>query len=274
MNKFIKFCKDRAKLNLVVDIILFLVLMGMAGIGFLIKYTLLSGEKRNIIYGQNVNLELLGLDRHQWGTIHLVVSITFIVFIVLHIILHWKLIGCFFRRLIPSRTPRIVFISFLSVVSIFLFVFAFLFEPAIVEYGNLFRHRIENTSVSIENVLNASDTDIEISTQQSLSEPLNSNSENADKQDIDSNVKSKQKENSKQKTHKNRAIVEDYVVLGGESLSDVSIKYGVPTQFLCDELNIPHKYSTERLGRLRKRYNFTMSDVSRAVAKYVNSESK
>ncbi|MDD2549271.1 MAG: hypothetical protein PHD00_04150, partial [Bacteroidales bacterium] len=71
MNNFIKFCRDRAKINLVVDIILFLLLMGMAGIGFLIKYTLLSGEKRNLLYGKNVNLELLGLDRHQWGTIHL-----------------------------------------------------------------------------------------------------------------------------------------------------------------------------------------------------------
>jgi len=63
MNSFIKFCKDRAKLNLTIDIVLLLLLMTMAGIGFLIKYVLLSGEKRNVIYGQNINLELLGMDR-------------------------------------------------------------------------------------------------------------------------------------------------------------------------------------------------------------------
>lgn len=272
MNSFIKFCRDRAKLNLVVDIILFLLLMGMAGIGFLIKYTLLSGEKRNILYGENVNLELLGLDRHQWGTIHLVLSIAFIAFIVLHIILHWKLIGCFFRRLIPSRTPRIVFISFLSVVSLFLFVFAFLFEPTAIEYGNLYRHRIENTSVTIESVLNSSNIETKTTSQQFQSDDLQLDAKIVLPKKEANNAQPKHEGNNKQKIQKNRAVVEDYEVLGGESLSDVSIKYGVPTQFLCDELNIPQKYSTERLGRLRKRYNFTMSDVSRAVAKHINSK--
>ena len=62
MNKIAKFFKDRVKLNLIIDIILFLLLMTMAGIGFLIKYTLISGEKQNIIYGTNTNLEFWGLD--------------------------------------------------------------------------------------------------------------------------------------------------------------------------------------------------------------------
>ena len=270
MNNFIKFCKDRAKLNLVVDIILFLMLMSMAGIGFLIKYTLLSGEKRNILYGQNVNLELLGLDRHQWGTIHLIVSIVFIVFILLHILLHWKLIGCFFRRLFPKRIPRIVFVILLSVVSVFIFVFAFLFEPNVVEYGNLFRHRVDPAAVSLEDVLNTSNEDFDLQQPQGVPKELSTQTATPVKDVVV--TQPKHEGNNKQKTQKNRAEVEDYEVLGGQSLSGVSAKYGVPTQFLCNELNIPQKYASERLGRLRKRYDFTMSDVSRAVAKYLNSE--
>ena len=108
MNKIAKFFKDRVKLNLIIDIILFLLLMTMAGIGFLIKYTLISGEKQNIIYGTNTNLEFWGLDRHEWGTIHLIVSIIFVVFILLHIILHWKMIVCFLKRLIPTSVLMIL----------------------------------------------------------------------------------------------------------------------------------------------------------------------
>ncbi|HZJ73307.1 MAG TPA: DUF4405 domain-containing protein [Perlabentimonas sp.] len=269
MNNFIKFCRDRAKINLVVDIILFLLLMGMAGIGFLIKYTLLSGEKRNLLYGKNVNLELLGLDRHQWGTIHLIVSIAFIVFIVIHIILHWKLIGCFFRRLFPKRTPRIVFISLLSVVSLFLFVFAFLVTPNAVEYGNLYRHRVDNTSVSIDNVLNSTNLpEFNASPQQLETEELQSD---LTPQEV---ATTQPKQEVKAKAQKNRIAIEDYEVLGMESLAYVSVKYDVPSEFLCNELNIPKQYANERLGRLRRRYNFTMSDVSRAVAKYVKSENK
>lgn len=252
MNKIAKFFKDRVKLNLIIDIILFLLLMTMAGIGFLIKYTLISGEKQNIIYGTNTNLEFWGLDRHEWGTIHLIVSIIFVVFILLHIILHWKMIVCFLKRLIPNKTYRVIFSAFVSLFGLLLFIFGFVVTPEQVGHKNLYRHHISN-KVSVTN------------------STLNKNSETFNRKqrkaiDTTATIQPKQK----QRHFKNKKHVEKYKVFGNQSMSYVSDKYDVPISYICKELGISSNYKSEKLGRLRKRFNFTMSDVSHAIAKYKN----
>ena len=264
MSSFIKFCRDRAKLNLTIDIILFLLLMAMAGMGFLIKYNLLSGEKRNAIYGENINLELLGMDRHQWGTIHLIVSIAFVVFILLHIISHWKMVVCFFKRLVPKRTPRIIFSIFISVFGLFLFVFAFVVEPRQVEYGNLYRHRTVSTSDVLRELPN---TEV-VNDAEVLS--AKTSAINSAKVTQQAEVIHKTHPEHDEKQHKNQNTIEEYEVLGSQSISHVAGKYGVPSSYICKELGISTSYQSERLGRLRKRYNFTMSDVSQTIAKFKN----
>jgi hypothetical protein len=66
--------KTKPKLNLVIDAIMFIDLMAVAGLGFLMKYVLLPGYKINEVYGSGVELSFLGLDRHQWGPIHLILA--------------------------------------------------------------------------------------------------------------------------------------------------------------------------------------------------------
>ena len=110
MNKIIQFCKDRSKLNLVLDALMLMLMMAIAGIGFLMKFILLPGYLRNEVYGKNVDLYFLNLDRHQWGKIHLILSIAFLLFLLLHIILHWKVIVCVFSRMVPGKIPRIIFV--------------------------------------------------------------------------------------------------------------------------------------------------------------------
>lgn len=65
--KIAKWCNNRAKVNLIIDAFLLIQLMAMAGIGFLIKYILVPGEERNLLYGRDVELSFLGLTRHDWG---------------------------------------------------------------------------------------------------------------------------------------------------------------------------------------------------------------
>lgn len=261
MNKFVKFCKDKAKLNLTIDIILFFLLMAMAGLGFLIKYTLLSGEKRNAIYGNNVNLELLGMDRHQWGTVHLIVSIVFVIFIVLHIIFHWKMIVAFFKILIPNQIIRMLFSIFISVVGLFLFVFGFVVNPEQVQHDNLYRNRTVSTSNAS---LQTNMDDFTFTEDKAFTTIKNKD------------VRKTPEDHSKQgeKQHKNHIYIEEYEVLGSQSISYVSDKYGVPGIYICNELGIPTHYQSEKLGRLRKKYNFSMPDVSRAIVKYKNNKNQ
>ena len=56
---------NKSKLNLIIDFIMLIILIVIAGIGFLIKYVLVPGFKRNEIYGQDMELYFWGLDRHQ-----------------------------------------------------------------------------------------------------------------------------------------------------------------------------------------------------------------
>ena len=81
---------DKSKLNFVIDALMFLCLMAMAGLGFLMKYVLPSGRDAWAKYGSNLQLSWLGWDRHDWGDIHLYLAFTLLTLLVLHIILHWQ----------------------------------------------------------------------------------------------------------------------------------------------------------------------------------------
>ncbi len=83
---------DKSKLSLVIDALMFLCVMAIAGIGFLMKFVLLPGKDTWAVYGRKVDLFLFGMDRHQWGTIHLIIAFVFLGMITLHIVLHWNMI--------------------------------------------------------------------------------------------------------------------------------------------------------------------------------------
>jgi len=100
--------KDRSTLCFVVDGAMFLLLMAMAGIGLLLAFVLLPGREIHSSYGPGVYLTFLGWDRHEWGDLHLVLSLIFVGLCVLHVALHWKQILCWLRRQIPGRLPRTV----------------------------------------------------------------------------------------------------------------------------------------------------------------------
>lgn len=257
MNSFMKFCRDKAKLNLLIDIFLLLFLMLMAGIGFLIKYVLVSGDKRNLIYGQNVNLELWGMDRHQWGTIHLIVSIAFLVLIILHIIFHWTMIICLFRRLIPKKNMRIAFSVFLIITALFFISSPLFVVPDKVDYKNLYRQRVLKNA----EVIRSRDAD------KSVNDIISNDRPEADSK-LNTQKSSRSHTDVKDFESKKENVTEKYSVSGTQSLNNVASQYDVPCAFICNELNIPENMSYERLGRLRKKYGFKMSEVSKAISKY------
>jgi hypothetical protein len=63
---------DKAKLNFVIDALMFLCLMAMAGLGFLMKYFLPSGRDAWAQYGSNRQFSWLGWD----GTIGAIFTFT------------------------------------------------------------------------------------------------------------------------------------------------------------------------------------------------------
>lgn len=131
---------------------MFLCMMAMTGIGFLMKFILLPGKESQIKYGRKVDLFLFGMDRHEWGTIHLVLAFVLLGLLTLHIILHWKMIANMYERLIGARKVRIAIALVFIITCIILASFPLLVSPEVHEtgqgkgsYGG--RYKYENSTV-------------------------------------------------------------------------------------------------------------------------------
>ncbi len=125
---------DKPKLNFIIDALMFLVMMAMAGLGFLMKYVLIPGKSRWVKYGRNVDLTLLSWDRHDWGDLHLYLGFTLLGLLILHIILHWKQIVGLFQRFIPPERRTLVLLIFV-LLAVFLICFPFVISPEVGELG-------------------------------------------------------------------------------------------------------------------------------------------
>ena len=121
----------KSKFSFVIDALMFLCLMAIAGLGFLMKYILPPGREVWAKYGRNVDLTWLGWDRHDWGAVHLYLAFALLALLVMHLILHWSMIVGLFARLIPNpRMRHRVALAFL-IVSLLLIYFPFLIIPEV-----------------------------------------------------------------------------------------------------------------------------------------------
>jgi glucan phosphoethanolaminetransferase (alkaline phosphatase superfamily) len=223
----------KSKLNFIIDAVLFLLMGLLTGIGLLIKYVLLSGSERWIKYGQNVDLSYLGFDRHEWGKIHLIVALILIAFLILHILLHWKMIVCLYKKLLSNKGLRIFLALSFVLLTIFLLVFPFFIQPEIqeMESGKERFHSVENLENNIQKIENVKD------------------------------------ETEGMHHHVNA----DIEVKGYMTIQEISDKYKIPCDVIKKNLQIPISTSnTSKLGHLRKQYDFKMSDVEITISKFKN----
>lgn len=131
---------DKSKVNIVIDALMFLCVMAIAGIGFLLKFVLLPGKQTVAVYGRKVDLFFLGMDRHGWGTIHFIIACVFLGFLTVHIILHWNMILSLSRKLIGSNVVRIIIATIIVIIGVFLVVFPLGVKPEVQESEQKGRH--------------------------------------------------------------------------------------------------------------------------------------
>ena len=122
---------DKSKVNLVIDGVMFLCVMAIAGIGLLIKYVLLPGKETAAVYGRKVDLFLFGMDRHAWGRIHLIIAFVLLGLLTLHVVLHWNMILSIYCRLIGSKVVRRIVAIIIFIGGTFLVVSPFFVKPEI-----------------------------------------------------------------------------------------------------------------------------------------------
>jgi hypothetical protein len=126
---------NKAKLNFAIDALMFLCMAAIAGLGFLMKYVLLPGRESTIKYGRRVDLSFLGMDRHDWGAIHLYLGFLLLALLVLHIVLHWQMIPGLFARLIANSRHRWRIALAYVVLAAVLVLFPFFISPEVKDSG-------------------------------------------------------------------------------------------------------------------------------------------
>jgi hypothetical protein len=229
--------KVREKLNLIIDLLLTVALVFIAGIGFLIKYTLPPGREKFLKYGNNKELYFLGWDRHQWGSIHLAIAFVMLGLLVLHIILHWKTILCLLRKAVPPVWLRRSLWGTLGVLCFFLFLFAFFISPEQREASD-FLHRHAH-SASAKTMIN-----------QNLRAP-----------EPEKKLSSEAPKTYRGQEH--RHMDEDHSSLNGRmTLADAAKQFGISLDEVKKRLGLAADVdSLETLGRLRRTYDFTMQEA-------------
>ncbi len=233
---------NQSLLNFIINGLMFLCMSAIAGIGFLIKFTLIPGQERWIKYEKNVDLYFWGMDRHEWGTIHLVIGFILLGLLVLHIILHWNVIICIYNKLIQRKMARKIIASLFIIISVFLIFISFIINPEVVEIeqgkGRQVKYHTNNP----------------ISEKKVISPIKNSHTD---------------KDHSLE-THNHSNSIE---VKGYMTLEDVSKKYFVPSEYIKTKLNIPKTISDkQKLGWLRKEYDFRMSEVEKIIIEYIEKK--
>ncbi len=249
MSKLSEYCKDKARLNLIIDGVLLLLLLAMAGIGFLIKYVLLPGVQRNLRYGSDVDLVFAGMDRHQWGTVHLIISLLFVSLVILHIILHWKLVVSLFRRMVPGRGARIAVVVLLLISFMVLAAFPLVVNPVKVPHEPLHHGRTDHGRPEEPQGMRGRD----------FRTPAGN--EGISGSEIGPAGGHGHSVSGEGKADGHPAAADTFEVTGSQTLREVALRYGVPAEALCRDLNIPEESADIRLGHLRKRHGFTMTDV-------------
>jgi hypothetical protein len=126
---------DKPKLNFIIDFLMFLCLMAMAGLGFLMKYALPPGRQAWVKYGRNVDLTWLGWDRHDWGDIHLYLAFILLGLLVIHLYLHWQMILGLYARLLPDPQTRTRLAWAVLVFTVLVLLLPFLITPNVQERG-------------------------------------------------------------------------------------------------------------------------------------------
>ena len=248
--------KIKPKLNLVIDTLMFLVLAAVAGLGFLMKFVLLPGYKINEIYGTDTDLFFWGLDRHQWGAIHLYLALAMVFLLIFHIIFHWSSIVCIFKRMVPGRTMRWVITLIVTILGIVLVVVPVIVKPEVAEHQRiLHRNRVEGEyGTGLHRRQNE-----QLTEEQSTPEVITTTPETVESE-----------EPAGQQDREDTEAVEVHLhnqvdIDGTMTLGDIAARYNLSVEELAAAIDVPTDYAYERLGRLRRRYGFDMDDLREFV---------
>jgi hypothetical protein len=218
----------RSDWQYLVDTFLFLSVVGIALIGFLMGLVIPKGPA-----AAESTKYFLGLHRHQWSNIHFYLSLAFVAFVTIHILLSWKWIKNKSRQIFKKRrNAALISTAVASVLLIFLFWAIYPRVPGAYEgYGVRASERAELQRLSEEGF------------------PI-----------------------SEEKIFYEDGSVY-IVITGQTTLNQAEKATGIAAKTIAAELKLPSNISTaDTFGRLRKKYGFSLLEVRDVISDLLSRE--
>lgn len=216
-----------------VDTLMFLCIVGVAGIGLMMAFFIPEGPS-----ARGASKFFLGIHRHQWGNIHLYLSIAFTVLLVVHLVLSWSWIKGKAKNLFGKAWRAALGLTLLAA-----FLVPFLFwlaapknDPAYAELGAGVGLRWRQ----------------EAPLRAPVTPPLPESEEAAEapREDVPAEV----------------------VITGQMTLRDIERSTGVPARDIAAKLELPPDVPLDEiLGRLRRQYGFEIEQVRTIVAELLKN---
>ena len=279
-----------------VDTLLFICIFGLAFIGILMAFFLAEGPTIN-----DQSKYFLGLHRHQWGDIHLILSLVFIALVIIHLILAWNWVKGQSRCMFKDKAPLIIgFTVLVSILTIFVFwVFMPKNSPVYSNYGRR-SGELGRFSITEKNPQAASSSSFPSASEPKRTKTLSAESPNISSLDSTSKLQKTQiqkSENAKEKIKKTASdtqlqentqeheskivhgrLEEDMsgiVITGQMCLKDIEIKTGISIKTIIRALGLPENVSElDHLGRLRKRHGFSIQELRDFVSSEIEKNKK
>jgi len=168
----------------------------------------------------------------------------------LHVILHWKMIKGIFSHMVTSKASRTVIAGITGVVALFFALAPLFVKPVVEPFQGKHAHSHESRQL-VEEFQTIVQDDIPAV---------------IEKQQTTNRLHKNQKENHHEHSHA------ELQIFGYMTLNEVSQKYSIPLIELTNALNVPSGQSGEKIGRLKKRYGFEMEELKDIVLKIAEND--
>lgn len=260
-----------------VDVLMFLAMVGIILVGLLLAFVLKEGpavkESEKIF---------LALHRHQWSHIHLYLSLAFTVFLTLHLILEWSWIRGKTQKVFKDswKTALIVIVAVAVILPFVFWALDTKNDPEYLKFGfgqggGRGRLTAPVTDRAIPPPSRSQDR-----TQETAASPLKQTAPPQQPRSQAETVSTRPRRMAPEpapaeaeEEHEAKLVsgrLEDeqsqFVVTGQMTLRQVERATGIPAARILARLGLSSNVSrVETLGRLRRRYGFTLPEFRAAV---------
>jgi hypothetical protein len=246
----------------IVDTLMFLCMLGIVLIGLLMGFVIPEGR-----LGPGQSKYFLGVHRHQWGDIHLYLSLAFTALIIVHIVLAWSWAKGKAKGLFGKAWKAAVGLTVLAalLVPLVFWTASSKNDPAYAEFGEGHGQQskkgvVESGRPELEPLRQAAST----AAAGTAAETRDSGGEAPAAPEV---------HGDKIVAGRQEAGTAEAVITGKMTLREVERATGIPANDLAAKVGLPADVSLdETLGRLRQAYGFEMQAVRDAIAEILKAK--